>query len=227
MSSISLVAQRPVSRSKKPKNKLGRVDPDKALTPTEVGRLKRWALQIVGQARTDAHVDPYTVRNAVIALVLLGTGARRFELCAFDCGAFYRGHGGPVAAFTEAKGNKVAEVPITEEIMQVVEWWFSWKRARGESTEKDAPLFCGRPGEFMSRATLHNAWKATLDAASVPTKYGVHASRHAAGLLLLQATGSLSKVCEFLRHSSERVTERFYRHVLASDVRQGLERAGL
>lgn len=217
------MAKKPVSRSKKPKRKLLRVDPEKALTPAEVVKLKAWATV----ALIAGHDDPAVVRNAAIALVLLGTGARRFELCAFTCGSLFRTPTGPMCRFEEAKGNKTAEVPVSLETMGVVEVWLGRKKAAGEACGKSDPLFCGLPGEHMSRATLHNIWKKTLAAAGLPTKYGVHASRHAGGLLLLQATQSLSQVCEFLRHSSERITEQYYKHVLESDVRAGLDKAGL
>jgi integrase len=220
------MAKKPVSRSKKPKRKLLRVDPEKALTPAEVLKLKAWAANVLMLA-LDGALEPGHVRDAVIALVLLGTGARRFELCAFTCGSLYRTQSGPVCRFEEAKGNKTAEIAISNETMAVVESWLAWKKAAGESYGKSDPLFCGLPGEHMSRATLHNIWKKTLATAGLPTKYGVHASRHAGGLLLLQATQSLSQVCEFLRHSSERITEQYYKHVLESDVRAGLDKAGL
>lgn len=216
------MAQRPHSRSKKPKRKLQRVDPKRALQPDEVEKLKAWALGVVNGGTMEYGL----VRDAVIALVLLGTGARRFELCAFRCGDFTRGIA-PIVQFDEAKGAKTAEIAISEETWNTVVRWVAWKRAHDENVASTAPLFCGRPGEHMSVATLHNIWKNILERAGLPTRYGVHASRHAAGLMLLRATNSLSQTAEFLRHSSERVTERFYKHVLPSDVRAGLTKAGL
>jgi len=216
------MAQRPHSQSKKPKRKLQRVDPKRALQPAEVEKLQAWALRVVDSGTT----VPGLMRDAVIAVVLLGTGARRFELCAFRHEDFSRGVA-PVVQFDEAKGAKTAEIAISEETWNTVVKWINWKRAHGESLAAHAPLFCGRPGEHMSVATLHNIWKNILGRAGLPTRYGVHASRHAAGLMLLRATNSLSQTAEFLRHSSERVTERFYKHVLPSDVRAGLTKAGL
>lgn len=216
------MAIRPTSASKKPKRELQRVDPLRTLTPEEATRLKAWA---VGTVATT--IDSLQMRNAVIVLVLLGTAARRFEVCAFRCGNFHRSFDEPRAHFDEAKGNIEAEIPISDETWSVVERWRAFKAARGEDTGEDAPLFCNRSGGYLCPAQLHNIWKTSLAAAGVPTHYGVHASRHTAGMLFLQATQSLPALSEFLRHSSVKVTDGFYKHVLPSAIREGLKKAGL
>jgi integrase len=221
------MAKRPTSHSKKPKRKQAGVDPRKALQPAEVLQLQAWARQTLARAAAEARPD-LAARNAAIVLVLLGTGARRFELCALRCGDFYQSPGGPMVHFDEAKGAKDATTVVSDDTYALVTTWLVYKgRVLTERTLPNEPLFCGRPGEHMSVATLHNIWKTTLAAAGLPEHYGVHASRHAAGLLLLRATNSLSQVAEFLRHSSERITERFYKHVLGTDIRAGLKKAGI
>jgi integrase len=175
------------------------------------------------------HTSLLPARNAAIVLVMLGTGARRFELCAFRCGDFYKIDGEPRARFDQAKGNVEAEVAISDEAWQAVQDWLACKRAIHEPVDVKSPLFCGRNSEHLSRAQLNNIWNATIQLAGLTKRDGVscHASRHAAGLLLLRATNSLSQTSRFLRHSSERITERFYKHVLPSDIRAGLLKAGL
>lgn len=234
------MAKRPVSKSKKPKRQLDHVDPKRALDLDEFAKLKTWALAVLarvdGTDRTAPDtrklIDPTTTlvtRNAAIVLTMLGTGARRFELCAFRCGDFYQIDGEPRARFDEAKGNVEAEVAISDEAWKAVRDWIAFKTILGESTDVRDPLFCGRNGEHLSRAQLNNIWNATIQIAGLTKRDGVscHASRHAAGLLLLRATNSLSQTSRFLRHASERITERFYKHVLPSDIRAGLAKAGL
>jgi integrase len=207
------------------------VSADKALTPEEAVRLKAWAQTTLVKETTPAALReprlPAALRNAAIVLVLLGTAARRFELCAFRCGDFFQVYNEPRVRFDEAKGNVVAEIAISDETWATVERWKTAKVAHGESAGPDAPLFCGRGGEYLSLGQLHNIWKTALKAAGLPTTYGVHASRHTAGMLLLQATQSLPQVCDFLRHASQSITEAFYKHMLPSDARAGLKKAGL
>lgn len=218
------MAKQPTSRAKGPRRTLQRVDPKRTLTPVQVEQLRSWALTNL-HAATDATLT----RDAAITLVLLGTGARRFELCAFRCGDFYRGPSGPIAHFVAGKGNKEADVDISETTFEIVTQWIAYKQRIGEAIEARAPLFCGRVGEFMATATLNLIWDRVLVASGLPKidGVGVHVTRHAAGMLLLRATNSLSQTAAFLRHSSERVTERFYKHVLPSDIRAGLTKAGI
>jgi integrase len=216
------MAKRPTSHAKSPKRELQRPSADKSLQPDEATTLKGWAHRTF-----ETSPEPLWVRNAAIVLVLLGTAARRFELCAFQCGDFVRAFGNPRAHFDEAKGNIEAEIDISEETWKTIVRWREIKVERGESIDAKAPLFCGRNREYLSIEQLHNIWKAALKAAGVSDEYGVHASRHTAGMLLLQATGSLTQVSEFMRHTSQDVTARFYKHVLPSDIRAGLTKAGL
>lgn len=222
------MARRPVSHAKSPKKELQRPRADRSLQPGEAVKLKTWAHSTFQATPIPLWVQYILkIRNAAIVLTLLGTAARRFELCAFRCGDFTRAFGNPRAHFDEAKGNVEAEIDISEETWQVIERWREIKKHCGESVAADAPLFCGRNQEYLSVEQLHNIWKGSLKAAGVSDEYGVHASRHTAGMLLLQATGSLTQVAEFMRHASEDVTERFYKHVLPSDIRAGLTKAGL
>jgi integrase len=237
------MAKRPVSRSKKPKRQLDHIDPKRALDLDEFAKLKAWALATLAnkRARTDrvwaanttvgvaSGPSALTIRNAAIVLTMLGTGARRFELCAFRCGAFYKVDSEPRVRFDEAKGNVEAEVAISDETWQAIQDWLVFKGVVGEPDAPNSPLFCGRNGEHLSRAQLNNIWNATIQIAGLTKREGVscHASRHAAGLLLLRATNSMSQTARFLRHANERITERFYKHVLPSDIRAGLVKAGM
>lgn len=219
------MAKRPVSGSKKPVRKLRRVDPKRALQYVEFERMKAWAADIVARAEAGEPIDPRIVRNAVIVLVLLGTAARRFELCGFCCEDFYEVNGEPFA-YLIGKGNIEAEIPIADETWRYVQFWLARKTTNGEPTGKKAPLFCGRNCGHLSLAQLNHIWDSVLALAGVKKieDVGVHAARHTAGMLFLRATNSLPKTADFMRHSSDIVTRRFYAHVLASDVRAGLNK---
>ena len=150
------MAKRPVSRSTKPKRQLDRIDPKRSLDLDEFAKLKSWALAILAE-KTKA--DFHTIRNAAIVLTLLGTGARRFELCAFRCGDFYQIDGEPRARFDQAKGNVEAEVAISDEAWKAVQDWIALKAAFGEPEARHvAPLL--RP---QQRAPLPRAAQQHLE----------------------------------------------------------------
>jgi len=224
-SEAALMGKRPVSGSKKDVRKLRRVDPKRTLQYAEFERLKAWAADVIARAQAGESVDPLVLRNAVIVIVLLGTAARRFELCGFRCSDFYTVNDEPFA-YLIGKGNVEAEIPIADETWRYIQWWLTVKATRGEPTKKDAPLFCGRNCEHLSVAQLNHIWDRVLELSGVEKHedVGVHAARHTAGMLFLRATLSIEKTAEFMRHSSDTVTKRFYRHVLPSDVRAGLNK---
>jgi len=224
------MAQRHLSRSKKPIRRLRRVDPKRVLQDAEFIKMQTWAMAVLQNAvDTDTGLTTLELRNAVIVLVLLGTAARRFELCAFRCGNFYLINAEPYAHFDQGKGNIEAAIPLSDQTWQHVQQWLAIKQKIGEKTGTNDPLFCGRDGGYLSRAQLNNIWNTLLATTGVAKKHriGPHSARHTAGMLYLRATGSLPKTREFMRHSDVSVTERFYAHVLPSDVRAGMNKAGL
>lgn len=227
------MAKRPTSSSKKPRTKLQRVDPKRALALPEFEKLRLWARTTLFDARPDAtDVDARLVRNATIVLVLLGTAARRFELCAFRCGDFRKSFSGqPRCYFESGKGNVEAEINVSVDTWDIVQRWLAFKASRGESTDPKAPLFCGQNGEHLSIAQLHNIWVSVCELVNVgrrgDVRVAVHMTRHTAGFLYLRATKSLAETADFMRHKSQTITERFYKHVLDEDVVAGLGKAGL
>jgi integrase len=221
------MAKRPMPAPKKPRTKLARVDEKRALALPEFERLKTWAASKL----TNDTADPRAVRNATIVLVLLGTAARRFELCCFRCGDFRESFGHKRCYFEAGKGNVEAEITISTETWDVVQNWLTFKKQLGESTAADAPLFCGRAAENLSLAQLHNIWVAVRKEVGIAPRKGIHVSvhmtRHTAGFLYLRATRSMAETADFMRHKSQAITERFYKHVLDEDVAAGLTKARL
>lgn len=222
------MAKRPMpDRSKgKPRTKLARVDEKRAMALPEFEKLKAWADAVLADA-----TEPLAVRNAVIVIVLLGTAARRYELCCFRCSDFRESFGHKRCYFESGKGNVEAEITISEDTWDAVQKWLEFKRVHGESTTADAPLFCGRAGENLSLAQLHNIWVAVRKEVGIAPRKGIHVSvhmtRHTAGFLYLRATKSLAETADFMRHKSQDITERFYKHVLDEDVAAGLKKARL
>jgi site-specific recombinase XerD len=186
--------------------------PQKLLTPDEVERLRSWAYTTLRSVQD---------RRAALAVTLLGTGGRRFEVAALRCEHIRMGSGGPEVYFPEIKGGGGVTVPISDETFRILTRWTEGKQDR-------SPLIPTEQGEFMSSTTVWNEFKAALVAAGITRKgIGVHAARHAAGFLLLRATGDLTKVQVFLHHKSLATTASWYAHVHAPDLRAGLKKAGI
>lgn len=191
-------------------------DNEALLTLPEIERLRAWGFAQLAEGD----------RRGALIVALLGTAGRRFEVAALRCGDVRRGPGGPEVLFPQVKGGGSATVPISEETFRALEAWAA-ARVVGDRMRATAPLIPTDDGQFMHVATLWRIYKQALLAAGVKRNTGVHATRHAAGFLLLRATGDLTKVQHFLRHSSIATTDAWYKHVHMPDLRAGIEKAGL
>jgi integrase len=167
------------------------------------------------------------LRDAYAFLSLLLTGLRRFEFCGVTCGdvdlALCR-------LWTIGKGKNRDFVPLSDQATGLLSAWLDCKSLRGESVDAEAPLFCatgvGGSG-FLSFGALRLRWKRVLVEAGLPEHYGVHATRHAAGLLVYAQTSSIEKTARFLRHRSVSTTARHYLHIDADELRRELSVADL
>jgi integrase len=163
------------------------------------------------------------VRDAFAVLALLLTGLRRFEFCGLTTGAF---DASAAKLHVVGKGRVRDYVPLPDGAVRVLSDWLALKALRGESTQADAPMFCATgvgDGAFMSFGALRLRWRRVLGAAGLPTGFGIHAARHAAGLIVYAATGGdLGKTARFLRHRDTAVTSRFYMHIDADALRREL-----
>ncbi|HEV3059743.1 MAG TPA: tyrosine-type recombinase/integrase [Vicinamibacterales bacterium] len=195
---------RPKDRPKQEKNH------EHLFVVEEIERYRAWSLAtcVAGE------------RAGALGVAALGTAGRRFELAALHNGDVREGLGGPEVYFPETKGGGSATVPVSAETFRALKVWTEGKAAT-------APLIPTEDGEFMHVATLWRLFRQSLVAAGISRKVGVHATRHAAGFLLLRATGDLTKVQKFLRHSSLATTAGWYTHVHMPDLRAGIEKAGL
>lgn len=198
-------------------------DNETLFTLDEIERLRAW-----GFAQAAAGE-----RGGALIVALLGTAGRRFEVAALRIGDVREGPGGPEVFFPEVKGGGTATIPISTETYKALRGWIDNVRGVLEDgvhrrqLSRGAPLIPTDDGQFMHVATLWRLFKASVRAAGIKRNTGVHATRHAAGFLLLRATGDLTKVQHFLRHSSIATTDAWYKHVHMPDLRAGIEKAGL
>jgi integrase len=176
----------------------------------EIERLRVWGHTSIARGE----------RAGALVVALLGTGGRRFEVAALRCQDIRQGTGGPEVFFPEVKGGGSATAPISRDTFRVLTVWCAGRPVR-------EPLIPTEAGEFMHVATLWRQFRIALLSAGVTRQVGVHATRHAAGFLLLRATNDLTKVQAFLRHASLLTTSTWYKHVHLPDLRAGLEKAGI
>jgi integrase len=161
------------------------------------------------------------IRDAFAILFLLLTALRRFEFCGTTCGDVDLES---AELRTIGKGNLLDNVPLPVQAVALIREWFALKEIRGESLDADAPLFCatGSQGGFLSFSALRLRWKKLLHELCLPEHYGIHSTRHAAGMVVFAQTQSIEKTARFLRHRDTATTARHYLHVDVDDLRREL-----
>jgi integrase len=183
---------------------------DRLFTLPEIVCFHAWALTATARKETPG----------ALGIALLGTAARRFEAAALRCEDIRMGVAGPIVHFPKVKGGGEASVPISPETWEILS---AWKLGRPPRS----PLLPTEGGGFMHTTTLWRMFRRALLAAGINRELGVHSTRHAAGFLILRATGDITKVQAFLRHSNTVTTATWYKHVHMPDLRDALTKAGI
>jgi integrase len=221
------VARRPRSKASGPVRDVRALEEKRCLPRplivALVGHLRQVAAAVPRKAEMLAETTIWLrLRDAVGILLLLRTGLRRFEFLSLTCGDVDLDRG---RLWVVGKNNNRDFVPLTDQAIALLTDWFACKRLRGESVDTEAPLFSATgPNEsegFMSFSALRLRWKKLLVDARLPTSYGIHSTRHAAGLIVFGHAG-LEKTSRFLRHRSLTTTAKHYLHIDADELRREL-----
>ncbi|MBN2575306.1 MAG: tyrosine-type recombinase/integrase [Deltaproteobacteria bacterium] len=225
------MAKRPRSQSKHELRDLSAIEERRCPRKDTVARIYRDLQQKVANATSDAAMLRedriwIEIRDAIAFLFLLLTALRRFEFCGTTCGDVDLLN---AKLWTTGKGNIRNYVPLLDQAVALLRRWFELKKARGESLGADAPLFCatGPQGGFLSFSALRLRWKKLLRELGLPEHYGIHSTRHAAGMIVFAQTGSIEKTARFLRHRDTATTARHYLHVDPDDLREELSSIAL
>jgi site-specific recombinase XerD len=197
------------------------VTPDKFLAPDEVAAL-RASLEANRQEGLSTG-DRLAVRNSVMVEVLLGTGLRVSELCALKVADVYLQSGRADVLVRRGKGGKSRLVAISERLAVYLQKYVASVVASAEQLLCSAPLFASERGGHLTRSGAHRVWKAALACAGLPTRWGVHATRHSYAVEVYRQTRDLRLTQKLLGHANVATTT-VYANLLDDDVRRGVER---
>ncbi len=220
------MADRPRSTSKRPPLDVRAFEAKRCMSKDAIARLlQHLQVTVAAAPRERALLQEdaiwIEIRDSIAFLFLLLTGLRRFEFCALTCGDVDLQN---AKLNVVGKGNLLDNVPLPDQAIALLRLLLDLKRARNESTKADAPLFCatGDAGGFLSFGALRLRWKRLLHDTELPEHFGIHSTRHAAGMIVFAQTGSIEKTARFLRHRDTATTARHYLHIDAGDLRREL-----
>jgi site-specific recombinase XerD len=195
------------------------VTPEKFLSPDQVQVLRAY---LEGErARGVAVGDRYAVRNAAMVEALLGTGLRVSELCHLTLGDLFLDSASPSVLVRRGKGGKSRLVAVGERLAAYFQVFLTFRARTGAPADPASPVFVSERRGRVCRSAAHRIWKAALEGAGLPTRWGVHATRHSYAVELYRKTRDLRLTQRQLGHSSPVITT-LYANLLDDDVRRGV-----
>lgn len=182
-----------------------------------------------------AAADAYDPARALALIGLaLGAGLRIAELCALDVGDLANDATGPFIDVREGKGRKDRQVPISQDVYEIVAAYLaSTGRAVHRTADRGTPLLLSRKSKSGNgRLTTRQARRvilACVHRAGLDTQKRItpHGLRHSYALRVLAGdpehgvpAAPLPAVSKLLGHSSVAVTGRYLAHFERRDLGQ-------
>lgn len=163
-------------------------------------------------------------RDMVLLSLLYDSGARAQEICDLKVGDIRFGR--PAKVKLHGKGNKVREVPVSEEVAALLKYHMEQCGFCG--SEKQDPLFLSQSREKMTTACIRSivGKYVRLAKSSHPSlfperSYSPHSFRHSKAVHMAEAGVDLIYIRNFLGHATISTTE-VYARVSQSAVAKAL-----
>lgn len=154
-------------------------------------------------------------RDLVLLSFLYDTAARAQELCDVCVGDIR--FGSVTKVKLHGKGNKVREVPISDEVSALLKYHLKAHKMNASEC-RDIPLFSSQTNEKMTTACVRSIIKKYVTLAKqenpalFPAKnYSPHSLRHSKSVHMVESGVSLINIRNFLGHASIAATEIYAR----------------
>jgi integrase/recombinase XerD len=153
----------------------------------------------------------YAQRDRAMLMCGIHLALRASELCGLSVGDVSDGN--QVRTYItirgeNAKRGKERIIRIGDDVMGVIADFIRWKAQRGESIERDAPLFQSQMGGHLSRITLFVIVTRILKTASI--EQSPHCLRKTGATIYYQQSGyDVMATQTFLGHANPSVTRRY------------------
>jgi integrase/recombinase XerD len=204
-------------------------NPARAVCPPAVGLRLPKALSvseveaIIAAAGADAPgAAPAALRDAALAELLYGTGARVSEAVALDVDEVSRLADDPAVGLRLlGKGGKERIVPLGQYARRALAAWLVRGRPdfAGRSSLASPALFLNARGGRLSRQSAFHRLRLLAERAGLRAEVSPHSLRHSYATHLLDGGADIRTVQELLGHSSVATTQ-LYTLVTAEHIRE-------
>jgi integrase/recombinase XerC len=151
--------------------------------------------------------DPEAVRDQAIFELLYSSGLRLQEVLSLSLDDV-RTVQGEIRVL--GKGHKERVVPVGQSAANALEHWMTLRPALDQ--QQCSLVFIGKSGQPLGARTVQRRLDARARAAGVDQHVHPHALRHSAATHLLESSGDLRAIQEFLGHASLSTTQ-IYTHL--------------
>ncbi len=162
---------------------------------------------------TGEHAASY--RDHMLFAMALGTGLREHELVGLDVGDVTNNKGAPrvrveLRIFKRCTDDPAPQfVIVPNALRHKLRRFLSWKRERGESCDRSAPLFMSRKRRRLSTRRARALFSSWRNVCELSPKLSFHALRHTFCQNLYEMTGNIRLVQKAARHANLTTTSRY------------------
>jgi len=158
------------------------------------------------------------IRQYMMYSLMLNTGLRLGEVVGLNVGDVQ----GRTVLEVVGKGSKSREIPLNKATREHIQAFLDWRRRNYGLPLSDDPLFTSRLGKRISKRAVQRDLTKWIKKAGIEGHFTPHALRHTVGTELLNKTGNLRVVQEFLGHADISTTQ-IYTHVSREQIQQAAE----
>lgn len=156
----------------------------------------------------DNSVDYFAMRDAMVVLLLFGTGIRRAELCGLTVEDVDLGK---MSIKVMGKGSKEREIPISKPLMDKLEEYLHIRNAENSCVGQKNFLFLTKKAEGLDVNGVYRVVHSVLMAAGVDGRCSPHVLRHTFATRLMGRGVGVRTIEELMGHSSLNSTQ-IYAH---------------
>jgi len=157
--------------------------------------------------------DSLAIRDRAIMELLYSSALRLIELIRLNCGDVDFADG---TVTVLGKGNVARIVPVGSYAIKALQQWVRVRR-RLVGRQQQTALFVGRRGDRLGRRAVQTRVAYWARRQGIAMKVHPHLFRHSAATHLLESSGSIRDVQEFLGHVSISTTQ-IYTHLNAQHL---------
>ena len=160
-------------------------------------------------------------RDALVILMLYGTGMRRAELSSLTAESLDMADG---TIRVRGKGDRERMIPLVPKLRERLEWYLHVKKREIVCTADKNYLFLSNRGDRLTEGAVYRIVTRILGDAGVQGKRSPHVLRHTFATHLMGAGAGIRTIQELLGHSSLSSTQ-IYTHNTIEKIKESYRKA--